>query len=415
MDGASKGLTREILLCDLDAFFAAVEQRDRPELRGLPVIIGGSPETRGVVSTCSYEARRYGVHSAMPMRRAVQLCPRAVFLPGNMPRYAAVSRKVMAILERFTPDIEPVSIDEAYLAVPPGSGLETAGEIRRLVRAELDLPISAGVSVNKLLAKIACDLAKPDGRRALWPEDVPAVLWPMPVRTLPGIGPAAAERLHRAGLNTVGDLAAASAERLTGLLGSAAPAFHAFAHGRDDRELALFQETKSVSEETTFPQDVSDPEEVLASLMELSEGVGFRLRAGGWRARTISMKLRFADFKTITRDSTLRESTARDSVIYRVVRDLFTRHRGVPPWRLVGVRASGLERWEQLSLLPPEQKEIAEGRVGQIQDTLRRKYGRDMLFRARRLPPGGSGAPGGAPGESGQQDPRDGKEGGGSE
>ncbi len=377
--------SQEVLLCDLDAFFAAVEQRDRPELQGCPVIIGGRPEARGVVSTCSYEARRFGIHSAMPMRRAVQLCPQGIFLPGNMRRYCEISRQVMNILERFTSEIEPVSIDEAYLAVAPEHGLETASEIRRLIRDELQLSISVGISTNKLLAKIACGLAKPDGKRALWPEDVPVVLWPMPVRTLPGIGPAVEKQLHRAGLHTVGDLAETVPENLTALLGRNALIFHNFAHGCDDRELTRCREVKSISEETTLSQDSSDPEEILAVLMELSEGVGYRLRTGGWRARTISLKLRFANYQTVTRAVTLPRTTARDSVIYRTVQDLFVRHRGNLPWRLVGVCVSGLERSEQLTLLLPERKEISEQMVGQVQDTLRRKYGRDILFRARRL------------------------------
>lgn len=377
--------SREILLCDLDAFFAAVEQRDRPELQGRPVVIGGRPEARGVVSTCSYEARRFGIRSAMPMRRAVQLCPQAVFLPGDMRRYRAASQQVMAILERFTSDIEPVSIDEAYLAVAPGSGLKTAHEIRRLVKAELKLPISVGVSVNKLLAKIACDLAKPDGERTLWPKNVPVVLWPMPARTLPGIGPAAEQQLQQIGLRTVGDLAATTPDVLESLFGRTALLLHSFAHGRDDRELTRCRDIKSISEETTFPRDTFDPGEVLGALMELSEGVGFRLRTGGWRSRTISLKLRFADFKTVTRAVTLPRATTRNSEIYHTVRDLFTRHHGRPPWRLVGVRLSGLERWEQLTILPPEPEEIIEQRVGRVQDALRRKYGRDVIFRARRL------------------------------
>ena len=215
----------DILLCDLDAFFAAVEQRDCPAYRGRPVIVGGSAERRGVVSTCSYEARRFGVRSAMPMSRAVKLCPDAVFLPGRMAVYRSVSKQVFAILERFTPDIEPVSIDEAYLAVKRGSGLEIAARIRAAVRTELELPLSVGVSANKLLAKIACDQAKPDGIGAIWPEEVKEKLWPLPLRVLPGLGPVAAQKLGRVGISTVGELAAAPAGVLQKQLGRQATLF----------------------------------------------------------------------------------------------------------------------------------------------------------------------------------------------
>ncbi|MEW5934189.1 MAG: DNA polymerase IV, partial [Bacillota bacterium] len=173
------GGKRDILLCDLDAFFASVEQRDHPELRGKPVIVGGDASRRGVVAACSYEARAYGVRSAMPMRQALELCPRAVVLPVRMSRYREASDQVFSIFDRFTPDVEAVSIDEAYLAVSAGQGVETAEQIRDLVRRELELPLSVGVSCNKLLAKVACRLAKPDGLRALWPDQVAGVLWPL--------------------------------------------------------------------------------------------------------------------------------------------------------------------------------------------------------------------------------------------
>ena len=200
-------MKHDILLCDLDAFFASVEQRDNPAFKGRPVIVGGDPDSRGVVSTCSYEARRYGVKSAMPMKKALELCPEAIILSVNMPRYKEISDQVMEIFERFTPDIEQVSIDEAYLAVKRGAGLETAKKIRSAVRQELGLPLSIGVSANKLLAKVACQLAKPDNIKALWPEEVERVLWPLPVRVLPGVGPVTEQKLNMFGIKTVGDIA----------------------------------------------------------------------------------------------------------------------------------------------------------------------------------------------------------------
>ncbi len=212
-------MKQEILLCDLDAFFASVEQLDRPELRGRPVLVGGDPDDRGVVSTCSYEARSFGVRSAMPMKKALELCPEAVLLPVNMKRYKEMSEKVLKIFERFTPDIEPVSIDEAYLAVKRGTGYQTASKIRSTVRDELDLSISIGISINKLLAKIACGLAKPDNLKVLWPEDVPVQLWLLPVRILPGIGPSTDKKLYSYGVRTVGDLEKFPEESLVRLFG----------------------------------------------------------------------------------------------------------------------------------------------------------------------------------------------------
>lgn len=377
-------MTGDILLCDLDAFFAAVEQRDHPAYRGRPVIVGGDPRARGVVSTCSYEARKYGVRSAMPMRRALELCPQAVVLPVDIRRYREVSAQVLAIFRRFTPDIEAVSIDEAYLAVKAGRGLETAARIRAAVREELHLPVSVGVSENKLLAKIACEMAKPDGLKALWPADVPAVLWPLPVKILPGVGPRTEERLNGVGLRTVGDLAGAPPELLNALLGAFGATLRDYAQGRDERRLVPEHEVKSVSEETTFPQDVAAREYVWSVLMELAEGVGYRLRKRGLTARTITLKLRYGDFRTITRARTLASPTDRDTVIYQASRELFDRHGGAPPWRLVGIRASNLMPGEQISIAHLTGAE-KEREVSRVLDGLRTRYGREVVWRARRL------------------------------
>ncbi len=372
---------QHILLCDLDAFFAAVEQRDNPELLGKPVIVGGDPAARGVVSTCSYEAREYGVHSAMPMRRALKRCPEAIVLPVNMQKYKAVSRQVLEVYERFTPDIEPVSIDEAYLSVR--EGYETAKKIRRAVRGELSLPLTVGVSVNKLLAKIACELAKPDNEKDIWPEEVPTVLWPLPVSVLPGVGPVTERKLKRSGLETVGDLAAAPLEALVNILGNTALTLRDYAHGRDDRKLTQMQAPKSLSEETTFPQDIYERDYMLATLLDLAEELGYRLRLRGYLTRNVSLKLRFADFKTITRAVTLAEATDSDRDINAIARDLFNRHCGRPPWRLLGIRVSSLEKGSQLSLMITDQEK--ERHITQTTDQLREKFGRKMVFKAKRL------------------------------
>ncbi|MEW5934478.1 MAG: DNA polymerase IV, partial [Bacillota bacterium] len=344
---------------------------------------------RGVVAACSYEARAYGVRSAMPMRRALELCPQAVVLPVRMSRYREVSDQVFSIFDRFTPDVEAVSIDEAYLAVSAGQGVGTAEQIRDLVRRELELPLSVGVSCNKLLAKVACRLAKPDGLRALWPDQVAGVLWPLPVGILPGVGPKAEERLVRAGIRTVGDVAAASSRLMESLLGSFGHTVYQYAHGRDDRPLATDHQARSLSEEMTFATDVGDPEQVLSALMEMAEELGHRLRAAGLKARTIGIKLRFPDFRTITRATTLGQATESDSTIYRVASELFLRHRGHPPWRLVGVSVSGLEQWQQMCF-PGFAGASSQDGVDRTLDALRERFGKPVVFRARRLPPAGA-------------------------
>lgn len=378
-------MEQDILLCDLDAFFTSVEQIDHPELLGKPVIVGGDPNSRGVVSTCSYEARKYGVRSAMPMKKAIELCPQAIILPVNMQRYKELSGQVMSIFDKFTPDIEPVSIDEAYLGIRKGSGVKTAQQIRSAVKEELRLPLSVGVSVNKILAKIACNLAKPDNIKAIWPEDVPHIIWPLPVKIIPGIGSSTEKKLYLYGIRIVGDLAQFPEEGLVSILGSGGTLFKNYALGYDDRKLELIHKPKSISEERTFPQDVYSQEVILSTLLELSEEVGYRLRSKGLRAKVISLKLRFADFKTITRDVSLAEATDRDKEIYNIVQELFIRYCGKSPWRLIGIRASGFENYKQLSLFSNEPDSAKEEKVLLVRDRLRNKYGNAVIFSAKRL------------------------------
>jgi len=376
---------RDVLLCDLDAFFASVELLDNPSLKDKPVLVGGNPEGRGVVSTCSYEARKYGVRSAMPMKKALSLCPGAVVLKGRMWRYKEMSQQVRGIFEQFTPDIEVVSIDEAYLAVKEGLGLETGKAIHKKVRKELGLPISVGVSANKLLAKIACDQAKPNNVGMLWPAEVEEKLWPLPVRILPGIGPVNGSKLNNLGINTVRDLANYSREALVQLLGSHGETISSYAHGIDKRGFETEQEAKSISEETTFPEDIHDREAIQAVLLELAAGVGYRLRCAGIAARTITLKLRFKDFKTVTRSSTLPDTVCNDSDIYNAAKELFEKHCAKPPWRLIGIQASGLEQGSQMSLFSSSPEHEKEDKLTATKDKLRTKYGSEVLFHARRL------------------------------
>ncbi|MDW7730088.1 MAG: DNA polymerase IV [Bacillota bacterium] len=378
-------IIKDILLCDLDAFFASVEQRDRPELQGKPVIVGGSPDGRGVVSTCSYEARKFGVHSAMPMKKALSLCPGAVIIRGRMSRYKEVAGQVRHIFSQYTPDIEIVSIDEAYLAFPAGKGLKAGLMIHDHIKEELKLSISVGVSTNKLLAKIACELAKPDRVKALWAENVDSELWPLSIRVLPGIGPVTGEKLNRLGIRTVKDLAAYPLESLNRTLGSNANLIHGYAHGIDDRNIEPEHVVKSISEETTFSDDLYDPDTIHAILLELSAGVGYRLRSANLTGRTVTLKLRFSDFSTITRGKTLTNPADSDSDIYKTAQELFSRHKGKPPWRLIGIQVSGLEQGGQLSLLSPTESEEKEKKLTEIRDRLHQKYGNEVIFQARRL------------------------------
>lgn len=373
---------QDILLCDLDAFYASVEQRDNEAYRNKPVIVGGSIN-RGVVAACSYEARKFGVRSAMSMVRALELCPQAIVLPVNMKRYRQVSHQVMGVLKEFTPNIEPVSVDEAYLAVKRGSGSVAAGMIREAVRERLKLPVTIGVSVNKLLAKISCELAKPDGMKILCPEEVSDILWPLPVEVLPGVGPATENKLQQYGFYNVGDLAKTNPEILYNLLGSAGLKLYDYANGKDERGLVEKQQAKSISEETTFAQDIADREYILGTIMELSEGVGYGLRSKGLYARTISLKLRFSNFKTITRDITLPQATNRDIDIYNSASLLFVCNYSNPPWRLVGVKASNLEKFKQVAFFDDDNQK--EEKIIRIQDNLRKKYGKEVVCRARRL------------------------------
>ncbi len=374
---------RDILLCDLDAFFASVEQRDHPEYRGRPVIVGGKPSDRGVVSTCSYEARLFGVRSAMPMATAVRLCPHAVFLPVDMARYQEVSRQVSAIYGRFTPDLEPASIDEAYLGVPADKGRQTAAAIHLAVREELSLPVTVGVAVNKLLAKMACELAKPDGVKEIRTEDVPLVVWPLPVKSLPGVGPQTEEKLRRLAVHTIGQLARYPETLLTRKFGKFGAMLHQYANGIDRRNLQTAREPVSVSEETTFQKDICDQDQALTVLLDLAEQVGQHLRRENLKARTVTVKIRFGDFRTITRARTLPHPVDGNGSIYEVARDLFLGHRGAPPWRLLGVQASNFAKLEQLSLFNDQRDR--DSQVSRTMDELRRKYGRKALRKAKTL------------------------------
>jgi len=343
----------------MDAFFAAVEVRDHPEYRGRPVVVGAGPHARGVVAAASYEARRYGIHSAMPSRRAFALCPIAVFLPPDMARYRAESERVFELLETFTPQIEPVSVDEAFLdltgcPVPAGGGDAAGGiepglafgqGIQGRIRARLGLPASVGVAPNKFLAKVASELAKPDGVRRITPDAIQLVLDPLPVEALWGVGPETRARLHARGLATVGALRRTPASALRAILGFPAERLVALSRGEDDRPVDPRGEAKSIGREVTFDHDTRDRELLARTLRAACEDVAHRLRADGIAGRVVTLKVRFEPFETVTRRLTLPAATDHGARIARAVTDLWRRFEPISRRvRLVGVTVSGLER-----------------------------------------------------------------------
>ena len=353
-----------ILHVDMDAFFVSVELLERPDLVGRPVIVGGTG-ARGVVSSASYEAREYGVHSAMPMSRARRLCPHAVVLPPRHERYAAVSAAVFEIFRSVTPLVEPLSLDEAFLDVAGarrrlGRPAEIARMVREQVREQQGITCSVGVASTKFVAKLASTRCKPDGLLVVPADEVVEFLHPLPVAALWGVGERTEEALTRLGLRTVGQIAQVPLATLQRELGNAlGKHLHELSWGRDPRSVTPHTPDKSIGAEETFDTDIDDPEIIRRELLRLSEKVGARLRAGGNAGRTVSVKLRMANFKTITRSRTLREPTDVARVIYVTARELYE-GAGLERvrLRLVGVRVENLgpadQAPRQLALDEPE-------------------------------------------------------------
>ena len=377
----------------MDAFYASVEVREDPSLRGKPVVIGHRGR-RGVVSTCSYEARRFGVRSAMPSVTAERLCPSAVWLPGRMALYVAVSHRIREILERHSPLVEPLSIDEAFLdltgiARDLADGGRIAAVIKREIRERERLTGSAGVAPNKFLAKLASDLEKPDGLVVFPLEDVRSRLWPLPVERLWGVGPKTAERLREHGLSKVVDLVNAPAGRLARIVGAgSAEHLLALAHGQDDRSVETGREAKSISEERTYGEDLTRPADIDKALLARADGVARELRHEGLVARTVHVKVRTGDFETVTRAKTLPEPTDLAEVLLEAARELFRERialkgRGV---RLLGVGVSGLEPpgAGQAALFADERREKLRS-LARTADEIREKFGKAALGRARLL------------------------------
>jgi DNA polymerase-4 len=381
---------RSIIHLDLDAFYASVEQLRRPELRGLPVIVGGAPSEdgspqlhRGVVSTASYEARVFGVHSAMPLRTAVRLCPQAVIVPVDFRAYRAASTSVFDITRDYTPLIEPLSLDEAFLDVTGsirrfGSARHIAAEIRDRVLATCGLHVSFGVATCKTVAKIASDLEKPRGFVVVEPGGEAAFLAPLPLRRLPGLGPAAERALSGLGISTLGQLAALPLDTVQRRVGRASgSSLWERARGVDNAPVTIPGAPKSVSREETFARDVAQRSALHLRVGELASDVGERLRTGGWTARTVTLKLRYADFTTITRQETLASATATDTTVRDAAVSLLDTAWSGDAVRLLGVGVTGLEDAPQLDLFARP----ANDRIDRTLDSLRERFGHGAIRR----------------------------------
>ncbi len=378
---------RLIVHVDMDAFYAAVEERDDPELAGRPVIVGGLGR-RGVVSTASYEARRFGVRSAMPTATARRLCPDGVYLTPRMEAYAAASRQVFEVFGRFTPVIEGLSLDEAFLDVTASRSLfgdlEAIGaRIKAEVRAATGLACSVGMADNKFLAKLASELGKPDGLRRIRRDDVRSVLDPLPVSRLWTVGPVSSARLERAGLRTVAQLRQTDPAALTGLLGESSALLVRLARGEDERPVNPSRDERSISAETTFETDLASIEKSRRWLMRLTERVGERTRRHGLTGRTVSVKLRVPPFETMTRQCTLSVPTASTDVLYEAADRLLARwwnEQKRPRLRLLGIALSG---FDSAAVQGGLFDRPAESPSDRLQDAINRKFGSGALRRGR--------------------------------
>lgn len=391
-DQTASGPALTILHVDMDAFYASVEVRDQPALAGQPVAVGGSAERRGVISAASYEARAFGVHSAMPTSQAFALCPNLVLLPPDFQRYTSVSRQIMAIFRRYTPLVEPLSLDEAFLDVRGserlfGDAIKIGYAIRRDILKETGLVASIGIAPTKFLAKLASDLDKPDGFRVIQPDEVRTVLDPLPVGKVYGVGRATEKRLQSLGVHTIGQLATLERDEVVRRFGASGAWIHDLAHGIDPRRVNPRRPEKSHGMERTFPEDISDRDQLKRYLVDFCDEVAFVLRDRGLQGRTIAIKARYPSFRTVTRSKTLAHPTNLGARIYGTARELFER---IPkgPLRLLGVSISHLEDVhgaQQGTLfddaptaeVAARDKRLKRAMVGA--DILRKKYGKRMV------------------------------------
>lgn len=382
-------MDRKILHIDMDAFYAAIEQHDNPDYRGKPVIVGGDPHSRGVVSTCSYEARKYGVRSAMPLREAFRRCPHGIFTPVRGWRYAEVSRAIMKILNQYTPLVEPLSLDEAFLDLTGSETLfgpaeEIAREIVKRIETEIGLSASAGLAPNKFLAKLASDLEKPHGFVIITQDNMAQILEDLPVGKLWGVGPKTEAQLIGLGIKTIGMLRRIDPHLLLNKLGDTGRQIYRLAHGLDDRLVEPNEESKSVGHEITFQNDTDDREFLAGVLLLLTEQVARRLRRYNLKGRVITVKIRDLNFKTLTKRVTLTEATDFEEEIYREALRLADEAQwGSGKVRLIGVSISGFNTEESLQLElfrdAEADKDKSLAKLHQTIDRLRDRFGEEIV------------------------------------
>jgi len=380
-DGAESPSVSSILHVDMDAFFVSVELLERPDLRGKPVVVGGRPDQRGVVSAASYEARKFGIHSAMPLRTAGRLCPHAVFLDGHHEKYSEWSDRIASILAKFSPIVEMVSVDEAYLDLSGterlhGPPFAAADKLLRTITRQTGLPCSGGLATTRLTAKVASDQGKPRGLVWVAPGMEARFLAPLPIRKIPGIGEVTERALRALGIETVEQLASHSQEKLEKIFGQWGTALYRKARGGDAYEFLIDAEPKSISHNHTFGEDTSDVAEMETMLSHLSQKVCKRLREAGLSTRTLTLTIRYAGFETYTRSKTLTEPAQLDTDIFAVFLNLFRHHRDVKrKVRLLGVALSALSHGaRQLDLLESDRREKLE-KLTKAADHLRDKFG----------------------------------------
>jgi len=374
-------MARGIFHIDLDAFFVSVEQALDPKLKAKPVIVGGDPERRGVVASASYEARPFGIHAGMPLSKARRLCPQAIFIQANFSRYREAADKFMEILADFSPCIEPLGLDEAYLDVtgceePYGSLRQMALALKDRIRRELRLTASVGIATCKVVAKIASDLCKPDGLLEVARGEERHFLTPLPVARLPGVGKKTEQVLKGMGITTIGELATLPLNIVEKHFGKFGVVIHRYANGIDDRRVEAPGESKSISQQTTFARDTLDHHFLEANLHHLFQQVSAELRNRDKQARCVTLRLRYADFRTITRQVTLKEASNVSQVIFAAARQLLSEalvQRG-KPIRLIGIRVSNLSGKErQLHMFDSEREKLEH--LDKAIDQIRRKYG----------------------------------------
>ena len=387
-----------ILHIDMDAFFAAVEVHDHPELKGLPLVIGSPRDKRGVVSTCSYEARKFGIHSGMPSRTAAQKCPNAIFLPVRMVRYQEVSAQIMEVFQNFTPDVQPLSCDEAFLDVTGalhlfGDGPTLAKKIKAAILEETGLTCSVGVAPNLFLAKIASDMNKPDGLTLVPFSEklIPAFLAPLPIKRMWGAGKKMQAVFKSHNIHTLGDLQKAEKNQLVSWIGeNAANSFRRRAFGIDDRVVETNTEEKSISNEITFGEDETDSEKIEVGLLDLADKVGERLRKAGFYAATAQIKVRWKDFTTITRQRRLDPPGCDDQTLRETALELLRKEGIHSPVRLIGFGVTGLRETAdapQMDLFQTLEKQTSKKReaLSRAVDAIREKFGRMSIRRGSSL------------------------------